>query len=515
MRIHIHIPDWLKEKGHILILVIFGLLYLVLACANHYFFRSFAQDYGTYNHQLWDNAHFIHNPNFIARWDKGVFFLQLHLYILFYALTPVYWLLSWLSGTYTLLIVQSLFVVFGAYGVYLFIKEYTDKPWLALSSLLLYFLFLGRWTALTSDFNDYTYGTTLIPWFFLLNYRRQWAGAFVLMFLLWLNKENMAILTFFFSLFFMIKYWRNPPVRWANLSFMGLSAGWFVFTFTVLVPWVKESAGANQYAIFQYKALGETPLEALKTIIAQPLETLSLLFVNHSPGVAPEGVKLETYLVFLLSGGFLLFLRPLYLLLFLPVFAQKMLNPAFYVWSIYGFYITDLAVLLPLSSGMVIKDICKNNTIQKMLDIPLLLLTLGVSIWKMDAERAIPWYSPAKECPYCPDSYSAPFDAAAVHGHIEKLPGEARVSASSAILPHLAFREHIYMFPATFDAEYIVILQTDAYPLTPEQMAAEIEKYSQNPDWELIVNEKPLFIFKRIGRKTKICLSGNLAPKSL
>jgi uncharacterized membrane protein len=487
----------LKGKEHLVILAVFGLLLIVLGCANHFFFRTYTHDYGTYSHQLWDQAHFVHNPSFVANHCTGAYFLQLHLYLLFYALTPFYWLLSWLAGTYTLIVVQGLFVVFGGYGVYLLVREYSGKHGLALISLLVFFLFLGRWTAITSDFNDYTYGTCLIPWFFLYNYRKQWIAAFVFMFLLWLNKENMAILTFFFSLFFLITHWPSKPGMRANILFMGLSIAWFVFSFTVLVPWVNERPGAQQYVGFQYHALGETPLEALQTILARPFYVLSLFFVNHGPGNAPKLIKLETYLVFFLSGGFLLFLRPRYLLLFLPVFAQKMLHSNYYNWSISGFYIADIAVLLPLSVGMVLSDLKHGASRRKTLAWTVVLLATGVTVWKMHSKRAIAWTTNAKECVYCAKTYRAPFDAGRVHAQLDKVPAGAKVSASTAVLPHLSFRKDIYLFPTVKDAQYIVILKTDTYPMTKEQMEAEIDTYLEKPSWALIVDEKPLLIFKQ------------------
>ena len=84
-----------------------------------------------------------------------------------------------------------------------------------------------------------------------------------------------------------------------------------------------------------------------------------------------------------------------------------------------------------------------------------------------------------------------------IYQALEKIPNNVALSAQSPLVPHLANREKIYLFPEVLDAEYI-ILDTDlsAYPLKRKDL---INKISQLKDlnWEIFHKEKTLIILKK------------------
>ena len=78
------------------------------------------------------------------------------------------------------------------------------------------------------------------------------------------------------------------------------------------------------------------------------------------------------------------------------------------------------------------------------------------------------------------------------------IPAEARVSASTQLVPHLAFRESIYQFPVVNDAEYIVLLKEgDTYPLQKEDYFSKVDKYSNSPGWEKIYEGNSTLVFRK------------------
>ena len=66
------------------------------------------------------------------------------------------------------------------------------------------------------------------------------------------------------------------------------------------------------------------------------------------------------------------------------------------------------------------------------------------------------------------------------------------------VVPHLAFRENISIFPYVRKADYIIfILNGNKYPLRETTFEPEKARYIDNPDWIVIVDDYPLLILKR------------------
>ena len=79
--------------------------------------------------------------------------------------------------------------------------------------------------------------------------------------------------------------------------------------------------------------MGNNIPEVLIFIIKHPFETIKLLFINNSGNHDFDGVKFEFYYAFLLSGGIFLFLKPQFLIMFILLIAQKMLNDSYIRWE--------------------------------------------------------------------------------------------------------------------------------------------------------------------------------------
>jgi len=72
--------------------------------------------------------------------------------------------------------------------------------------------------------------------------------------------------------------------------------------------------------------------------------------------------------------------------------------------------------------------------------------------------------------------YSQKFDVDKAHKILSSIPSDKSVSATTSILPHLAFRDSIYCFPLVNNAEYIVYSsELNFYPITKEQAIAKID----------------------------------------
>ncbi|MFC7666755.1 hypothetical protein ACFQT0_04480 [Hymenobacter humi] len=94
--------------------------------------------------------------------------------------------------------------------------------------------------------------------------------------------------------------------------------------------------------------------------------------------------------------------------------------------------------------------------------------------------------------------YSVGFDAGAVHRGLALIPATARVSATSALVPHLAARPYIYQLPYVADADYIAALrQASTFPLSPAELEAQAAGYQASGHWQVVLAQGPLLILRR------------------
>ena len=482
------------QKAFYIILFLFGALFLTIYFCNHYFFRTFAFDYGAYNFAFYDFAHF--RSSLCPVYHVDAKFIQDHVSLTLIFFAPMYWLFSWITGTYTLLFIQTGIILFGAWGVFKLVELKTTNNLLPFLAGLYYFLILGRWTAFTSDCNFAIMASSIIPVFMYYFEKRKWL-LFALSFLFILTtREDMALWTLFIGLFYLVIYRKDKDLRKASVLVIISSAAFFIITFTIIIP-ALESPGMK-YVLFNYSALGDNPWEALTFMVKHPLKALQLLFINHSGNPDYDQVKMEFYMVYLLSGGLLVLLRPVYILLFIPLIAKKMLNDDPIRWSVELYYSIEFVSILPIAVFLIITSF-KNRKLQIYSGILVCLVTFLVSAHKLTGKRELNWWPREKYAFYSPKMYSAGFNAANVHNALDIIPRNARVSASGQIVPHLAFREKIYYFPRVNDAEYLVVFtQKDTYPLSQEEFDMELKKYWGSKEWEVLTDDNPLLILKKI-----------------
>jgi uncharacterized membrane protein len=471
----------------------FAFIYTGVVVLNHYFMRTFALDYGFYNQAFWDFAHFRNNSNtvFEPRLDS---YFQVHPAFTLPLLSPLYWIFSPVFGTYSLLIIQSIFIMAGGYATYLLIKRKTNNFIIALLAFIHYCLLWGHFTALASDYTDTTVAASVVPFFFLFFDKGKYFLASLVFIFVILCKENMPIWFLFISVALLFIYKERKARIMACITGV-FSLLYLIFLFKVLIPYFENPH--LPYWSFAYSALGENPADAVLYIFKHPVETLKLLFVNHSGDPTYDGIKKEFYMVFLISGGFLLILRPVYFILFIPLIAQKMFNDSYIRWGIMGFYTIEVVSILSLAVFMATIWI-KNNYVKYALYTAVCISTLAVTSKKMD-DRTSKWYDPGKENLKSAAYYNSINDVRKIRKQIQEVvPADANVAAMQDIVPHLSFRKNISIFPYVRDADYIIFLMNGhTYPLTVDQFTRESGKYLASPDWKVLFQDDPLIVLKR------------------
>jgi len=465
-----------KHKNIILISIFFGFLYSLISFVNHYYFRTYAMDLGAYTNALYDYRNFQWNDGSVFK-NIGENLLANHfdLYLIFFA--P----LSFIFGTYTLLIVQIGAVVFGGLGVYaLFISTKKDTAIVLFASVYFY-LFFGVFAAISYDYHSNVVAAALIPWLFYLIARRRLLASSILFLIIIVSKENISLWLVFISIGLAIEYRKDAFLR--NYLFFAaiFSALSFVLITSVIMPSISNN---GSYPHFHYSYLGHNSFEAIQQLILHPFDAIKVLFTNHLHNSNGDFIKLELHILLIVSGLPLLIKKPQYILMLLPIYFQKLFHDNCSMWGVGGQYSIEYAPIMAIGIFMVISEFKKGKTI-KLLSYTILFLTLASTIRLMD--YTISYIDKSRIRFYQKAHYQRDYDVEVVHNQLSKIPKDAIVSAQSPFVPHLSLRDNVYQFPIIKDATYIVYSRKEgSYPLSKIKFDSLIMELEHSKNWKIV-----------------------------
>ncbi len=472
-----------------LVLAIFGVAYGLLSLVNHYLFRTYAFDLGIFNQVLWDYSHLRIAPSSVIRYNN---MFGDHVTLL----QPLWAPLFWLFGSYTLLLVQIAAILGGGYGAYRLhlLRTQGSQPGAALGLLVLFLSTWGIYSALAFDYHDNVVGAMLLPWLFYWLEADRRGRATVVAVLLALSKENMALWLVFVALGLVVLHWREPARRrWA----LGVAAGaavYFVVVAGFVIPFFSGGLAYRYQGV--YAALGSTPGQMVQTLLTRPFYVLSLLFTNHFAALDGDYVKVELHSMVLLSGGLALLRRPGYLLMLAPIYGQKLLSDNVMYWGINYHYSIEFVPVLHAALSQWLVRLAPRRAAQVAAGAA--VLCLAATIVSMQVRRS-PYYDKSTAQFFRGRHYQRDFDAGAVHRGLALVPADARVSASSPLVPHLAARPFIYQFPYVADADFIVALRhANAYPLSDAKLEVQLAEYQANGHWRIVLDQAPLMVLRRL-----------------
>lgn len=477
----------------VIIILFFGILYTVMAFCNHYFFRTWVWDYGTYTFSFWDYAHFRISPNPVLL--PKMILLQDHFSFTLMLLAPFYWALNWLLGTYTLSFVQIILISFGGLALYKLIEFKTSSRILSILALLQYFTIYGRWSSFCTPCNLAIIAATAIPVFLYYFEKGKFTGAWITLIFILLAREDTALWMLFIGLFLIIEHRKEKDFIKTSLLMMAASFTYFIVVFKVFIPLLETPT--IKYVLFNYSALGKNPGEALLFMLTHPLRSVELMFVNHSGEPAYDGVKAEFFYVYILCGGFVLLFRPRYILLFIPLIMKKMYNDLPVRWSIESYYSIEFVSMLPIAVFLIISEI-KNTLARNIITIVVCINTLWVTTYKLLEKGRVLNYDNTTFAFYRNSMYTSPLPVRDIHNKLRMIPPDAAVSSSGTINPHLMLRMKNYYFPHIYDATYIAVMNgRDTWPMDQSTFKEEINKYLQSPEWEKLVDDSTIIILRK------------------
>lgn len=482
-----------SDNRTVIVIITFFVLYNLQAFINHYFFRTNALDYGFHLQAFWKFTSFKSGP--ITIFDTPLkSYYQIHPSFTLAIITPLAWLLKPIFGTYTLLLIQNIFFTIGGYFTFKVVLFKSNNKLVSLLAAIHYFVLWGHFSAIAFEYIDANIAATTLPLFIFLFYKKRfWSALLVFVFII-SSRENMPLWFIFIGLFLFIENFKNPKIRIWSSIYVFISFFYLIFVFKILIPFFHEEGYV--YSRFQYSSLGENIPEATRFIFTHPIESIKLLFINHLGNEVFNGIKLEFWYVFLLSGGIFLLRKPLFFLIFVPIIGQKLYSNDYQMWGINIFYSIEIVSVLSIAAYLSIANI-KSTKKVKYLAVSLCIATCLTTVIKMNT-RDSKWYVKSKEKIYDPAFYKANHDICSVKDILKLIPTNASVCANEKLVPHLAFRDKIYYYPHLNDSEYLVfLLNSSTYPLNKDEFETHLKNIEESSEWEVVKKTKDVILFQK------------------
>jgi uncharacterized membrane protein len=476
--------DRLKTNS---ILVFFALVLALISFPNHALFRTYALDLGLYTHAMWHYAHGrIHDSTLFLGSPQPILADHFDLYL------PLFSPLIFLLGSWTLLIIQWLAILFGAIGLHRVLLSMGLPARLADLGMVVMLLYFGLFAAMAFDYHSNVVAAMVLPWFLLALLETRRARAALLFLFMLMGKENMGLWLGPLALLLSIGPVLPKGMR-AYSVLLGLTGlVWSV----VVVGWIMPALSASgDYAHFDYQILGGSASAMPKALWDSPLHILSAMFTDHMGVRSGTAIKLEFWWMMLLAGGWALVRMPLWGMMALPLIAQKMLHDDPGKWSVIAHYGVEFAPLLGIAVPLALQRHAKSR-VGHYLPWITVALSLGATIHFMD--MTVAYHDRSRIRIYQTIHYTKAYDHRLVRRTIGEIPRSAAVSAQSPAVPHLALRDRLYQFPIVQDAEYILLLPLESpYPLDTSAYRAEVGRIMEDPGWTKIVDYEEVLLFRR------------------
>jgi uncharacterized membrane protein len=337
----------------------------------------------------------------------------------------------------------------------------------------------------------------LLPWFIYYFDLKKTKWTIFYAILIVIGKENMPIwLAFVCAGLFLLNF-KDKGKRNLSLILGIASLVYVVLIIKVVMPSLDDNVAKNGYNAFKYSVLGSNFNEILFNLTHRPFFILKIFFYNHILQY-PElnDIKKELYLCLLYSGGFMMVIKPQYLIMLLPIIAQKVLSDDFGKWGINNHYSIEFTPIIILCFYDALSYF-KNKKIIYPAAVVVCISTGLLTYNKIEKRHSI-YYNKLNTSFYIKEHYKSEFSRREVKKVMKLIPDTASVSASSMFCPHLSFRKNIYQFPDVHNATYVMLAKTEtAYPINSNELNAKISEFLNSPDWLTLSSDKGIYLFRR------------------
>ncbi|MBU0648285.1 DUF2079 domain-containing protein [Patescibacteria group bacterium] len=465
-----------KERGYFILLsVVFLVIYGLFSLVPHWNFETNALDLGIFNQQIYLYSHLDWGPNTVR---SVATLLADHFELILFPLSFLYWVL----GSYSLLVVQIMAVILGGTGVYLLVKKETKNGWYGLLAAAAFYSYFAIYDALSFDYHNDVLGYMLLPWLFYLVSCRRWGWYYIVLVICLFCKETMALVTSFWGISILL--FDEKEVRKHGWVTLIISVWYFLGVVRFLIPYFNQGEFDH---LLSFGRFGGSITEILWNMITHPVWLAKLLF--------DDGTKLRMWGLILLSGGILAIFKPKYSWLALPIIAQKFFSENVNYWTHFFHYSVGLAPIIVVGASMAIYSYFQSDKVRKVLFGVLLMANLVILVLVGFYDGSNVWRIFSKEY------YQPKYNHQNIVEAVEMIPDGDSVSAQNSLVPHLASRDEIYLFPAINDANYVIVVleSSDMWPIDNQKSLRKIKRelLDDSGKYDLIYDKEGVYLYHR------------------
>ncbi len=462
--------------------VVLFLSYVVFASAlavrQHDSFHTHAFDMAYFDNVVWNTSQGRPFVNDLP--DKPEIFLADHFSPALIAVALLYRL--W-SDPRMLLIAQALALALSVVPCYLLVRE--RHPRLAVFTLLALYLNPALLGVALSEFHEIALAAPLMAFALWLLARRTTddgprtadvarlrhsPSVFALLLAALVVKEELAIVVAAVGVYMLVV---KPHAVRAGMLLIVVAVAWLVFVWGILPSMLPDAISHWQD---RYGDIAPTPTQGIVRLLTDPLLLVSRYLS------APKIIAVARVL---LPLAFLPVLAPSLFAVALPVFAYLLLSDKQSVSQLQAWYVAPLLPILFVATSMAIASAPRQ--LARAMTVALLLLG-GLSYWLWSVGPFAREFAPMR------------FDVSARRACAQRVlalvPPNASISAQDNLLPHLAHRRALNVFPSLGEptAEYVVldgrVDLSDGHnnwtPFRPLEVPHALNQFLARPDYILI-----------------------------
>ena len=418
-----HPAAWLTFCATVLFVIVFARL----GVQNHRNFGTWSYDMGIYDQGFWlvSRGH-----SFMS--VRGMNFWGHHLNLIVVAFVPFYWLGA---GPTFLYVVQAIFLGSAAIPVYLIARDKFRTPWMGLVFAVVYLMYAPvQWISWAMFHPEaMVIAPFLFAWWFAT--RERWGWCFAMVLLALSMREDVALAVVMMGLVLLV-YMRNAPdyrrVVRRCIGVIVLGGAWYAITAKLVLPYFNDGKQPF-YITYFYGNYGHNAFEIGRTIASYP---------NRVVSDAVQHDRLQFYKQLGWPLGWMPLASPLGLLMALPQMLASVIGLSPYARMIKYQYTSVMIAPLMISAIHGGHRLWQLPKAKVLLPVWLLLCAFTTNVaWApsplAEAANYQVWSQPSRRN----DS---------LRKALTYIPGDASVSASYQLLPHLSHRTEIYDWPNPF-----------------------------------------------------------------
>ncbi len=445
-----------------LLATIFIIIFSLHSLNRHFSFNSHAFDLGIHTQAIYLYSQGLTPFSTL----KHMPILADHFGPILFLLSPIY---RYFPSASTILVIQAIFVALSSIPIYLIAQDKLKNTIVSFLITLAYLTSTGIIAGITFDFHLATISVLPLSLMLYSYYFNKWKMYWLILFLTITFKEDVLIFILGLGIFQLFQ----RKIKWGSLTIIFALISIYIIKFQVMpYLWKGADAGYISTSILPLNS----PIDVILLFITRPSIFTDVIF--NSP------IKIQTIDALYRQFAFLPILSPLSWLTVFPALFLRFSSTSTHFWTTNWHYNANLTPFLAVSTVLALKRF-------QLPLLPFIIFLIFFLITGGLAPNGMVWAVIQK-----PTQDFSRFQY--IHDAIKDIPDSAAVSAQSPLVPHLANRKNIYLFPEIYGAEYIVLDTTlSSYPMNPTELENKISALKKSKYWQIIKENKKLIIFKK------------------